>query len=117
MALVFALHTALQGANPVGTYKLTFQPRSEVMNATIVIARRDSGGRYHASISMRQLGPRPAETDSVVVTDGRVRVYAPTDVADVTFEFGVEKPSNDNFIFHFDDGDMRGALGVERPKK
>jgi len=58
-----------QGESPVGTYKLTFQPRSEVVTATLTIARRDSG--YRATIS---------------------------------------------FLVHFDDGDMRGPLTVERVK-
>jgi hypothetical protein len=102
-----------QGESPVGTYELTFQPRSEVMTATLTIARRDSG--YRATIDMRQLH-RPVTSDSVSVVDGRLRAYLPNETADLTFEFGIEKPRNDNFLVHFDDGDLRGPLAVERVK-
>jgi hypothetical protein len=110
--LALALCCAAQGENPVGTYALTFQPRSEVMTATLVIARRDSG--YRASITMRQLR-RVVTSDSVSITDGRLHVYLPNEVADVTFDFGVQKPRDDVFLVHLDDGDMRGPLQVGRP--
>ena len=102
----------LQGESPVGTYQLTFQPRAEVMTATLVIARRDSG--YRASITMRQLR-RVVTSDSVSVVDGRLHVYMPNEVADLTFDFGIQKPTNDTFLVHLDNDEMRGALQVGRP--
>ncbi|HEV8448839.1 MAG TPA: hypothetical protein VGQ44_18540 [Gemmatimonadaceae bacterium] len=110
--LAIAFCCALQGENPVGTYTLTFQPRAEVMTATLVIARRDSG--YRASITMRQLR-RVVTSDSVSVTDGRLHVYLPSEVADLTFDFGIQKPKDDVFLVHLDDGDMHGLLQVGRP--
>jgi hypothetical protein len=107
-----ALCCAMQGETPVGTYTLTFQPRSEVMTATLVIARRDSG--YRATITMRQLR-HVVTSDSVSVTDGRLRVYLPNDVADLTFDFGIDRPRDDVFLVHLDEGDMHGALQVGRP--
>ena len=115
IALCWTLATLLvrQGENPVGTYKLTFQPRSEVVTATLRIARRDSG--YRATIDMAQLH-RLVTSDSVSVVDGRVRAYLPNETADLTFEFGIEKPRDDKFLVHLDDIDLRGALVVERVK-
>jgi hypothetical protein len=110
--LGFALCCSLQGENPVGTYALTFQPRAEVMTATLVIARRDSG--YRASITMRQLR-RVVTSDSVSVVDGRLHVYVPNEVADLTFDFGIDRPRDDVFLVHLDDGDMHGPLQVGRP--
>jgi hypothetical protein len=102
-----------QGESPLGTYRLTFQPRSEVVSATLTIARRDSG--YRATIDMRQLH-RLVTSDSVLVVDGRLRAYLPNETADLTFEFGIDKPRNDSFLVHLDDGDRRGPLTVERVK-
>lgn len=110
VVLVLLAHL-LQGESPVGTYDLTFQPRTEVMSATIVIAKRDSG--YRARVTMRQLGT-PVTTDSVSVRDGRVRVYAPNDVADLTFEFRLPAGTDGTFLVHLLDGDMRGPLHIER---
>jgi hypothetical protein len=110
--LGFALCCAFQGENPVGTYALTFQPRAEVMTATLVIARRDSG--YRASVTMRQLH-RVVTSDSVSVVDGRLHVYIPNEVADLTFDFGIDRPRDDTFLVHLDDGDMHGSLQVGRP--
>ena len=110
--MALALCCAVQGESPVGTYALTFQPRAEVVTATLVIARRDSG--YRASITMRQLG-RAVTSDSVSVVDGRLHVYIPNDVADLTFDFGVQKPSDDVFLVHLLDGDLHGPLQVGRP--
>jgi len=110
--LAIALCCVLQGESPVGSYTLTFQPRAEVMTATLVIARRDSG--YRASITMRQLR-RVVTSDSVSVTDGRLHVYIPSEVADLTFDFGIQKPRDDVFLVHLDDGDMHGPLQVGRP--
>lgn len=110
--LALALCCAVQGESPVGTYTLTFQPRSEVMTATLVIALRDSG--YRASITMRQLR-RVVTSDSVSVADGRLHVYLPNEVADLTFDFGVTKPNNDVFLVHLLDGDMHGPMQVDRP--
>jgi hypothetical protein len=110
--LALALCCVAQGENPVGTYTLTFQPRAEVMTATLVIARRDSG--YRASITMRQLR-RVVTSDSVSITDGRLHVYVPNEVADLTFDFGVQKPRDDVFLVHLLDGDMNGPLQVRRP--
>ena len=110
--VALALCCAVQGESPVGTYQLTFQPRAEVMTATLVIARRDSG--YRASITMRQLR-RVVTSDSVSVTDGRLHVYIPSEVADLTFDFGIQKPRDDVFLVHLDDGDMHGPLQVGRP--
>jgi hypothetical protein len=86
------------------------------MTATLVIARRDSG--YRASITMRQLR-RVVMSDSVSVVDGRLHVYMPNEVADLTFDFGIQKPANDTFLVHLDNDDMRGALQVGRqpPKR
>jgi hypothetical protein len=109
-----ALCCAIQGDSPVGTYTLTFQPRAEVMTATLVIARRDSG--YRASITMRQLRGT-VTSDSVSITDGRLHVYLPNDVADLTFDFGVQKPQDDVFLVHLLDGDMHGPLQVGRPAR
>ena len=111
IALLLFVAQLLQGESPAGTYDLTFQPRSEVMSATLVIAKRDSG--YRARISMRQLRGT-VTTDSVSVRDGRVRVYAPNDVADLTFEFTLPSGSEGTFLVHLLDGDMRGPLRVER---
>lgn len=110
--VALALCCAMQGESPVGTYQLTFQPRAEVMTATLVIARRDSG--YRASITMRQLR-RVVTSDSVSVVDGRLHVYLPSEVADLTFDFGIDKPRTDVFLVHFDDGDLHGPLQVGRP--
>ena len=112
MLFALALCCAVQGESPVGTYQLTFQPRAEVMTATLVIARRDSG--YRASITMRQLR-RVVTSDSVSVTDGRLHVFLPSEVADLTFDFGIQKPRDDVFLVHLDDGDMHGPLQVGRP--
>ena len=112
--LALAFCCVVQGESPVGTYELTFQPRAEVMTATLVIARRDSG--YRASITMRQLR-RVVTSDSVSVTDGRLHVYLPSEVADLTFDFGIQKPKDDVFLVHLDDGDMHGPLQVGRPAK
>ena len=112
MLFALALCCAVQGESPVGTYQLTFQPRAEVMTATLVIARRDSG--YRASITMRQLR-RVVTSDSVSVTDGRLHVFLPSEVADHTFDFGIQKPRDDVFLVHLDDGDMHGPLQVGRP--
>jgi hypothetical protein len=112
MLFALALCCAVQGESPVGTYQLTFQPRTEVMTATLVIARRDSG--YRASITMRQLR-RVVTSDSVSVTDGRLHVFLPSEVADLTFDFGIQKPRDDVFLVHLDDGDMHGPLQVGRP--
>lgn len=107
--LVLAL---FQGVSPVGKYELTFQPRSEVMSATLVIAARDSG--YTASLTMRQLHGT-VKSDSVsLLPDGRVRVYVPNDVADMTFEFGLAGPRDDTFLVHLLDGDLTGTLAVKR---
>jgi len=111
-SLALALCCAAQGESPVGTYTLTFQPRAEVMTATLVIARRDSG--YRASITMRQLR-RVVTSDSVSVTDGRMHVYLPNEVADLTFDFGIQTPKDDVFLVHLLDGDMHGPLEVGRP--
>jgi hypothetical protein len=62
---------------------------------------------------MRQLRG-PVTSDSVSVRDGRVRVYAPNDVADLTFEFTLPSGSGGTFVVHLLDGDMRGPLRVER---
>ncbi len=111
-AIMLALLSLLQGASPVGKYELTFQPRTEVMSATLVIAKRDSG--YRASLTMRQLHGT-VTSDSVSVTaEGRVRVYMPNDVADATFEFGLTRPNGDTFLFHFLDGDLTGPVSVRR---
>lgn len=110
--LALALCCAMQGESPVGTYTLTFQPRAEVMTATLVIARRDSG--YRASVTMRQLR-RVVTSDSVSVVDGRLHVYLPSEIADLTFDFGIQKPKDDAFLVHLDDGDMHGPLQVGRP--
>ena len=110
--LALALCCAVQGESPVGTYTLTFQPRAEVVTATVVIARRDSG--YRASITMRQLG-HVVTSDSVSVLDGRLHVYIPNDVADLTFDFGIEKPRDDVFLVHLLDGDLHGPMQVGRP--
>jgi hypothetical protein len=111
---VFVLLTLLfQGESPVGSYVLTFQPRAEVAIATLVIARRDSG--YRARVTMRQFRG-PVTTDSVTVRDGRVRVYVPNDVADVTFEFVLPGGSDGTFLVHLLDGDLHGPLKVERRK-
>ena len=109
-----ALCCALQGEGPVGTYQLTFQPRTEVMTATLVIAKRDSG--YRATITMRQLR-HVVTSDSVSVVDGRVHVYLPNDVADLTLDFGIDHPRNDAFLVHLLDGDMNGSLQVQRAKE
>jgi hypothetical protein len=111
--LACCLALGQQGESPVGTYNLSFQPRAEVMTATLVIAKRDSG--YKARITMRQLR-RVVTSDSVSVLNGRVRVYIPSEVADLTFEFGLGRPDDDRFLVHLDDGDMRGPLSVERAK-
>ena len=110
VVLVLLAHL-FQGESPVGTYDLTFQPRTEVMSATVVIAKRDSG--YRARVTMRQLGS-PVTTDSVSVRDGRVRIYAPSDVADLTFEFTLPAGTDGTFLVHLLDGDMRGPLRIER---
>jgi hypothetical protein len=110
--LALALCCAMQGESPVGTYTLAFQPRAEVMTATLVIARRDSG--YRASVTMRQLR-RVVTSDSVSVVDGRLHVYLPSEIADLTFDFGIQKPKDDAFLVHLDDGDMHGPLQVGRP--
>lgn len=102
-----------QGESPIGTYKLAFQPRSEIVTATLTIARRDSG--YRATIDMQQLH-RLVTSDSVSVVNGRVRAYLPNETAGLTFEFGIDKPRDDKFLVHLDDGDMRGPLTVERVK-
>lgn len=114
MNLMFtlALCCAAQGESPVGTYSLAFQPRTEVMTATLVIAKRDSG--YRATITMRQLR-QVVTSDSVSLLDGRLHVYIPNDVADLTFDFGVDKPRDDAFLVHLLDGDMHGPLQVGRP--
>jgi hypothetical protein len=111
IALLFFVAQLFQGESPAGTYELTFQPRAEVMAATLVIAKRDSG--YRARVTMRQLRGT-VTTDSVSVRDGRVRVYAPNDVADLTFEFTLPAGSDGRFLVHLLDGDMRGPLRVER---
>src|SRR5262245_63850481 len=90
-----------QAESPVGTYKLTFQPRSEVVTATLTIARRDSG--YRATIDMRQLH-RLVTSDSVSVVNGRLRAYLPNETADLTFEFGIAKSGDDKCLVHLDDG-------------
>ena len=102
-----------QSESPVGTFNLSFQPRAEVMFAKLTIAQRDSG--YRASIVMRQLR-RTVTSDSVTVVDRRVRVYLPSEMADLTFEFGLDHPRDDTFLVHLDDGDMRGPLTVVREK-
>ena len=109
--LMIAACLAAQGESPVGTYKLEFQPRAEVVTATLVITARDSG--YRASITMRQLRA-PATSDSVFMVNGRIRVYIPSEVADLTFEFTPSKPNDDRFHVHLDHDDMRGGLKVER---
>ena len=113
LCCVISAMPSRQGESPVGTYKLTFQPRSEVVTATLTIARRDSG--YRATIDMRQLH-RLVTSDSVSVVDGRLRAYLPNETADVTFEFGIGQPRNDSFLVHLDDSDLRGPLTVERVK-
>lgn len=111
-AFVLSLLALVQGASPVGKYELTFQPRSEVMSATLVIAARDSG--YTASLTMSQLHGT-VKSDSVsLLADGRVRVYVPNDVADMTFEFGISGPRDDTFLVHLLDGDLTGAVTVKR---
>jgi hypothetical protein len=110
--LALALCCTVQGVNPVGTYALTFQPRNEVTTATLVIARRDSG--YRASITMRQLG-HVVTSDSVSVVDGRLHVYLPNETADLTFDFGIDRPREDVFLVHLLDGDLHGPLQVVRP--
>src|SRR5262245_4864518 len=112
MIMALALCCAIQAESPIGTYELTFQPRAEVMTATLVIARRDSG--YRASITMRQLR-RVVTSDSVSVSDGRLHVYLPNEVADLTFDFRLDRPRDDVFLVHLLDGDMRGSLQVGRP--
>ena len=110
--MLLALLALLQGSSPVGRYELTFQPRYEVMSATLVIAKRDSG--YKASLTMRQLHGTVTSDSVSVSTDGRVRVFVPNDVADMTFEFGVDHPREDTFLVHLLDGDLHGPLGVKR---
>lgn len=113
MRLIILLMFAVQqGVSPVGKYELTFQPRTEVMSATLVISPRDSG--YTASLTMRQLHGT-VKSDSVsILPDGRLRVFVPNDVADVTFEFGVAGPRDDTFLVHLLDGDMTGPVAVKR---
>ena len=104
--------TLFQGVSPVGKYELSFQPRTEVMSATLVIAARDSG--YTASLTMRQLHGT-VKSDSVsLLPDGRVRVYVPNDVADMTFQFGLAGPRDDTFLVHLLDGDLTGPVVVKR---
>lgn len=110
--LMLLMLTLLQGTSPVGTYELTFQPRSEVMSATLVIAKRDSG--YRASLTMAQLHGTVRSDSVSLLPDGRVRVYVPNDVADVTFEFGLDGPDSDTFLVHLLDGDLTGPLAVKR---
>lgn len=110
--IVLVMLTLFQGVSPVGTYELTFQPRSEVMSATLVIAARDSG--YTARLTMRQL-QGTVKSDSVsLLPDGRVRVYVPNDVADMTFQFGLAGPRANTFLVHLLDGDLTGPLTVKR---
>ena len=110
--IVLLMLSLVQGVSPVGKYELMFQPRSEVMSATLVIAARDSG--YTASLTMRQL-QGTVKSDSVsVLPDGRVRVYVPNDVADMTFQFGLASPGDDTFLVHLLDGDLTGPLTVKR---
>lgn len=111
-SIVLLIVMLFQGVSPVGKYELTFQPRTEVMSATLVIATRDSG--YSASLTMRQLHGT-VKSDSVsLLPDGRVRVFVPNDVADVTFEFGLAGPREDTFLVHLLDGDMTGPVAVKR---
>ena len=111
--LALALCCAIQGESPVGTYALTFQPRSEVMTATLVISLGATAGIERASRCASCAGV--VTSDSVSITDGRLHVYLPNEVADLTFDFGVQKPRDDVFLVHLDDGDMHGPLQVGRP--
>jgi hypothetical protein len=111
-AIVVLMLTLMQGVSPAGKYELTFQPRSEVMSATLVIAARDSG--YTASLTMRQLHGT-VKSDSVsLLPDGRVRVFVPNDVADMTFQFRLAGHGDDTFLVHLLDGDLTGPVAVKR---
>ncbi|HET7373013.1 MAG TPA: hypothetical protein VFJ20_06485 [Gemmatimonadaceae bacterium] len=110
--MLLALLALLQGSSPVGRYELTFQPRYEVMSAALVIVKRDSG--YTAKLTMAQLHGTVASDSVSLMPDGRVRVFVPNEVADVTFEFGVDHPREDTFLVHLLDGDLHGPLGVKR---
>src|SRR5204863_6479054 len=101
-------------ANIAGTYAIHFTPRSEPWTLPLIIAVRPGG--YRATIPAGRLA-HAVSSDSVMVQDGRVHVYMPNDIADFTFDCGVQASPTDWFLLHFDDGDMRGLLVVDRPKR